>query len=277
MLKLLRCLGLAVALAAVSAPVARGAVNAYVYTNVSSFKSSCGTYQSPSYRYNQAMANYRTLGYTTTGYYGGPFTRTTFINNLKTAFAIYVSSHGDNYWDTISPYVNSAFLQNPASGCGSSADRVYSIYGRAKRNPNIEGSAVPPYYLVIISTCRLGLDGYAHYGSRTWSGYVGNTMPHAFRFAYSDSAFHYTKTSTTAQWYLGYRNYTWDTSAYAFERNFFAESVAVSHTLTTGYNLALSEGPYESVPASAAEDGVYNPFAPSWYGNPSFRGQANGY
>ncbi len=267
MRRLIRCLFMVALLATIAAPIARGAGMGYVYQNVASFSSSCGSYQAPSYKYNQAMANYKKLGYSTKGYYGSPFTRSAFINNLKSAFGIYVASHGDNYWAT-KPNVNSAFLQNPSSGCGSSSDRVYSS--------TIQASAVPPYYLVIMSTCRLGLDGYAHSGNSTWKGYIGNTMPRAFGFAFSDSAYHYTKTSTKAQWYLGYRNYTYDTSAYYFERNLFANSVAVSHTLTSGYNLALAAQTYQSVAASVAEDGVYNAFAPSWYGNPSTRGQANG-
>ena len=261
------------------------ATSASVFSNVDSFKSPCGGYLKnspspyPAKKYNLAMQQFSKLGYSPTGYLGDSFTSSAFLNAMHSSFAVYVASHGDLYWDSGSPYVNSAFSQNPPGACESTTNRVYSIYGHGGHATNIQANAVPPYYVVIMSTCRLGWDGPV----KNHSGYRGNTMPMAFGIA-SGSTFYYTKTSTQPQFYMGYRNFTWDSSAYAFESNFWAERWTYDYdpgntgwpSLAQAFDLALADGPYEDVPASKAEDGVYNYFVPAWFGNPNSRGLATG-
>jgi hypothetical protein len=98
-----------------------------------------------------------------------------------------------------------------------------------------------------MSTCKLGASN--------------STMPGAFQIAK-------TKASTRHEFYLGYTNLTYDSSAYRFEGAFWSYlNGAPNHTRTVyqAFTYAQSIGGYAS-PDSA------NPFQANWWGNPNYNG-----
>ena len=75
--------------------------------------------------------------------------RTAFLNKVLYDWAVYVHTHGDNYWAASGwPNVDSAILQDPGYGrCNnSSVDMIRSSAIKA-------ATMGTPYNLVIMSTC----------------------------------------------------------------------------------------------------------------------------
>jgi len=194
--------------------------------------------------YSLAAAQMAKLGYSPMyGAVGSSFTRTAFMSAVFPDFAVYVHSHGDNYWASSGyPNVDSAFLQDPGAGaCNSSSrDMVRSSAIKAATRGT-------PYNLVVMSTCELGS--------------ASSTMPGAFQIAKS-------KSSSRREFYLGYVNTTYDSSAYRFENAFWTYlNGAPNHTRTVyqAFTYAQSIGGYASPDAA-------NPFQANWWGNPSYNG-----
>jgi hypothetical protein len=223
------------------------AFRASVWSNSDAFTSRClgFTDRYPQLMYDQARSYLTALGYgTLQGAIGPSFTRSAFLNEVLTDWGIYVHSHGDNYWAASGrPNVDSGFLQDPgASRCNSSADIVRSSAIKAATM----GTA---YSLVIMSTCYLG--------STT------STMPGAFQIAK-------TKTSAKREFFLGYTNSTYDSTAYRFERAFLsylAGGTPHTRTAAAAFAYAMSVGGYAIPDASS-------PFTPNWWGNPDYDGMA---
>jgi hypothetical protein len=79
-----------------------------------------------------------------------------------------------------------------------------------------------------------------------------------------------TKTATDKEFFLGYVNSTYDSSAYRFEGAFFgylANGTPHTRTVAAAFAYAMSVGGY-SIPDAA------NPFTPNWWGNPNYDGMA---
>jgi hypothetical protein len=237
---------LAVSALAATAPSA-AALRGSVWSNSDAFTARClgFTDRYPQLMYDQATTQLKKLGYSWLGGSIGPgFTRAAFLGEVLSDFAVYVHSHGDNYWAASGrPNVDSGFLQDPgASRCNSASDIVRSSAIKA-------ATLGTPYNLVIMSTCALG--------SST------STMPDAFQIAR-------TKGSTDREFYLGYANSVYDSSAYRFEGAFFAYLTGgTPHTRTaaSAFAYAMSIGGY-AIPDSS------NPFTPNWWGSPNYDGMA---
>ena len=136
------------ALAAVAAGPARAAYQATVDANVTAFSFNCikinDTY--PTKMLNAAVAGYRNLGFTTTGYSGAAFTRAHVLARTPADWGYYVHSHGDHYYYPDGGQY--AGFKEDAGLC-TGAKTVYSkdiAAARAGRRSN----------LVIMSTCHLG-------------------------------------------------------------------------------------------------------------------------
>jgi len=223
------------------------AIRGSVWSNSDAFTSRClgFTDRYPQLMYDQAVTGFTKLGYVTAVTRIGPtFTRSAFLGEVLIDYAVYVHSHGDNYWAASGrPNVDSGFMQDPgASRCNASSDIVRSSAIKAATM----GTA---YNLVIMATCALG--------SST------STMPDAFQIAR-------TKTSTDPEFYLGYVNSTYDSSAYRFEAAFFSYLTGgTPHTRTASaaFTYALALGGY-AIPDAG------NPFTPNWWGNPDYDGMA---
>lgn len=91
-------LGTAALLVAATGPV-RGAYQATADSNTSAFAFNCikvnDTY--PAKMLASALAGYRNLGYTTTGYSGSSFSKTQVLSRTLNNWGYYVHSHGYNY------------------------------------------------------------------------------------------------------------------------------------------------------------------------------------
>jgi hypothetical protein len=233
--------------ALVAAAPSVAAFRASVWSNSDAFTARClgFTDRYPQLMYDQARAGLTALGYgTLQGAVGPAFTRSAFLNEVLTDWGVYVHSHGDNYWAASgAPNVDSGFMQDPGvSRCNTSSDIVRSSTIRA-------ATLGTGYSLVIMSTCYLG--------STT------STMPGAFQIAK-------TKTATEREFFLGYANSAYDSSAYRFEGAFLgylAGGTPHTRTAAAAFTYALSLGGYAIPNAS-------NPFTPNWWGNPNYDGMA---
>jgi hypothetical protein len=216
------------------------------WSNANAFKSQClgftDTY--PARLQSLAAGQMQLLGYAPVGgAVGASFTRSAFLGNVFYDYAVYVHSHGDNYWAaTGGPNLDSGFLQDPGSGkCNNFSRDVI-------RSSSIKSATLgSSYNLVIMSTCMLG--------SNT------STMPAAFQIEK-------TKTSMQREFYLGYSTSTYDSAAYRFESAFWSYLNARSdhsRTLSQAFTYAVSIGGYEIPDAG-------NPFRPNWWGNPNYNG-----
>lgn len=185
-----------VALAAVAAGPARAAYQATVDSNVSAFSFDCIKVNDtfPSKMLTAAVAGYRNLGFTTTGYRGAAFTRAHVLARTPADWGYYVHSHGDHYRNA-DGRTYAGFKED--AGLCTRARTVFSkeiAALRAGRQSN----------LVIMSTCHLG-------ETRT-------TMPGAF-------AIPKVKAGAGAwagpNFYLGYLGAAWDSDEFAFETRFW--------------------------------------------------------
>jgi hypothetical protein len=222
------------------------AYDAHVWSNSDAFTATClgflDTY--PKQHYALAVSQYAKLGFSpVAGALGPGFTRSAFLSTVFYDYAVYVHSHGDNYWASSgAPNVDSGFLQDPGSGkCNSNTrDMVRSSAIRA-------ATAGTTYNVVIMSTCMLGSKS--------------STMPGAFQIAK-------VKTATDREFYLGYVYHVWDSASLRFEKAFWGYmNGGAIHTrwLADAYTYASSIGGYEAVSSS-------EPFQANWWGNPKFDG-----
>jgi len=184
------------ALAAVAAGPARAAYQATVDVNVSAFSFNCikinDTY--PMKMLSAAVAGYRNLGFSTTGYSGAVFTRAHVLARTPADWGFYVHSHGDHYnYPGGGQY---AGFKEDAGLC-TGAKTVYSkeiATARAGRQSN----------LVIMSTCHLGE--------------TQTTMPGAFAIPKVRAG---TGAWAGPNFYLGYLGAAWDSDEFAFETRFW--------------------------------------------------------
>jgi hypothetical protein len=217
------------------------------WSNSDSFTSTClgftDTY--PAQMYSLAKTQMGLLGYTMYGAIGPGFTRSAFLTNVWMDYAVYVHSHGDNYWAVSGPpSVDSGFLQDPGSGkCSSTGTDIV----RASSVKTATGGT--PYNLVVMSTCYLGS--------------TSSTMPGAFQIEKM-------KTNSQKEFFLGYAHSTFDSSAFRFEKAFFTYLNGGPNHERTAYQAflyAVGIGGY-TAPSSA------EPFEPNWWGNPNYNGVA---
>jgi hypothetical protein len=213
-----------------------------VWVNSDDFTTACmgvnDTY--PQALYNQAKAGLTALGYVTgQDVIGHGFTRAAFLANVGLDFAVYVHSHGDVYK---SSSIKAAFLQDPPAGRCNDYTKDYVSAAQVK------ASAIPPYSLVIMSTCYLGSIYQPHKGSA-----YPNLMPDAFGIPKNQDA-------TNGTFYLGYVYDTYDSSQYKFEHYFFQELAGSGDSFMDGWVYAQDMGPYDYPDAS-------DPFLAAWYGD----------
>jgi hypothetical protein len=233
-----------IAASTVAAPGPTAASSAHVWSNSDAFKAACigvnDTY--PAQHYSLAVAQLSLLGYKPVGGALGPgFTGGAFLSNVLSDYAVYVHSHGDNYWaQSGAPNIDSAFLQDPGLGkCNTSRDMVRSSTIRT----TTQGSF---YTVVVMSACMLGSSA--------------STMPSAFQIAK-------TKQATDAEFYLSYVGHTWDSSSLRFEKAFWGYingGTLHSRTLGDAFTYAAGIGGYEAVGSE--------PFQANWWGNANYDG-----
>ncbi len=217
-----------------------------VWSNSDAFSVTClgftDTY--PQQLYSLTMAQLPKLGYApVNGHLGPGFTKSAFLGQVLADYAVYAHTHGDNYWAASGrPNVDSGILQDPGSGKCNSASRDMIRSSAIKAATG--GTA---YNLVIMSTCKLGSSA--------------STMPEAFQIEK-------TKSSTQREFYLGYVNLTYDSSALRFEKAFWSYLNGDLFRLRTAYQAfayASSIGGYDYPDAA-------NPFQANWWGNPNYNG-----
>jgi hypothetical protein len=217
-----------------------------VWSNSDAFSANClgftDTY--PQQLYSLATAQLTKLGYSPMrGELGPGFTRSAFLGNVLYPWAVYVHTHGDNYWAASGyPKVDSGILQDPGSGkCNNySVDMIRSSSIKAATGGGV-------FNMVIMSTCKLGASA--------------STMPDAFQIEK-------TKSSAQREFYLGYVNSTYDSAAFRFEQAFWSYlngSLFRLRTASQAFTYAMSIGGYP-YPDSA------NPFQANWWGNPHYNG-----
>ncbi len=226
------------------------AYGADVWSNSDSFSSRClgftDTY--PQQLYSLAVSQFSAFGYSPIGgAIGSSFYTSNLLSKVMPDWAVYVHSHGDNYWAASGyPNVNSAVLQDPGPGRCSilSADMIRSSAIKSATRGGV-------YNLVVMSTCKLGSSA--------------STMPGAFQIEM-------VKNNTQREFYLGYVYTTYDSAAYRFEQAMW--SYSNSHRSSSGARPALSQafayaasiGGYEAPDSS-------NPFQANWWGNPNYDGR----
>jgi hypothetical protein len=228
-----------------TAPAA-AAYTAHVWSNSNAFTVGCigvnDTY--PRKLYNLNVSQMTKLGFSPVlGSLGAGFTRTAFLAAVFSDFGVYVHSHGDNYWAASgAPAIDSGFMQDP--GTGNCTNRTRDMVRSSLIKKTTQGTQ---YNLVIMSTCYLG-------GS-------SSTMPAAFQIEK-------TKSSTQPEFFLGYVNSTYDSSALRFEEAFWSYmngGTPGSRTYQQAFTYASGIGGY-AIPDTA------NPFAANWWGNPAYTG-----
>lgn len=185
-----------IALAALAAGPARAAYQATVDANVTAFSFNCIKINDtfPTKMLNAAVAGYRKLGFTTTGYSGAVFTRAHVLARTPADWGYYVHSHGDHYYYPGGGQY--AGFKEDAGLC-TGAKTVYSKEIAAAR-------AGRPSNLVIMSTCHLGE--------------TKTTMPGAFGIPKVKAGI---GAWAGTNFYLGYLGEAWDSDEFAFETRFW--------------------------------------------------------
>jgi hypothetical protein len=222
------------------------AQQAQVRSNSDGFSVAClgftDTY--PQQLYSLAVSQMSRLGYAiANSSIGASFTGNAFLSTVAPAYAVYVHSHGDNYWAASGyPRVDSGFLQDPGpSRCNNSTSDIV-------RSSSIKAvTAGGPLNLVIMSTCFLGSDN--------------STMPGAFQIEK-------TKLSPQPEFYLSYVGHVYDSSMLRFEQAFWSyiNSGNPNYTLWGAFTYANSIGGYAYPSAS-------DPFMPNWWGSATYNGR----
>jgi hypothetical protein len=220
------------------------ALRGQVRSNSDGFGTSCvgfvDTY--PQQLYSLTVTQMSKLGFAVAdSSIGSTFTRNAFLSTVLQDYAVYVHSHGDDYWASAGyPKIDSGFLQDPGPGrCNNSSDIV--------RSSSIKAATLgTPYNLVIMSTCFLGSEK--------------STMPGAFQIEKS-------KTSNQPEFYLSYVGHVYDSSMLRFEKAFWSyiNSGNPAYSLWGAFTYANSLGGY-------ASPDFYNPFMPNWWGSANYNG-----
>ena len=221
------------------------ALKGQVRSNSDGFSLACvgfvDTY--PQQLYSLTVTQMTKLGFTVAdSSIGASFTKNAFLTTVLRDYAVYVHSHGDNYWAASgAPNVDSGFLQDP--GTGKCNDYTRDLVRSSSIKTATAGS---PYNLVIMSTCSLGADN--------------STMPGAFQIEK-------TKLSPQPEFYLGYVGHAYDSSMLRFEQAFWSyiNSGNPVYTLWGAFTYANSLGGY-------ASPGPADPFMPNWWGSSTYRG-----
>ena len=218
-----------------------------VWSNSDSFSYRCLgiTDTFPQQLYSMARSRMAALGYGPIGGAIGPsFSSSAFLDTVLPSWAVYVHSHGDNYWATSGwPRIDSAFLQDPGP------TRCSHYKTDAVRSSAIKTATLGTRYnLVIMSTCRLGS--------------TLSTMPGAFQIEK-------VKNNTQREFFLGYVNATYDGDMLRFERAFWSYLSRASgprRTLYRAFTYAASIGGYDAPDAA-------DPIQANWWGNPTYDGR----
>jgi len=190
-------LALAASLAAAAAGPARAAYQATADSNTTAFSFNCIRINDtfPAKLLAAAVAGYRNLGYSTTGFSGVAFTQAHVLARTPADWGYYVHSHGDHYWNPDGKQY--AGFKEDAGLCAG-ARTVFSkeiAAARAGRQSN----------LVIMSTCHLGE--------------ASTTMPAAFAIPRTKAR---TGSWAGPSFYIGYLGETWDSDEFTFETRFWS-------------------------------------------------------
>ena len=199
----------------------------------------------PQKLYSLARTQMAALGYGPIGgAIGSAFTRSAVLARVMPDFAVYVHSHGDNYWASAgAPKIDSGFLQDP--GLSRCSDHRKDVVRSSAIKTATQGAV---FNLVIMSTCMLGSNA--------------STMPGAFQIEK-------VKNSADREFFLGYVNHTYDSDSYRFEKAFWSylsRGSSTPKTLYRAFVYASSIGGYDAPDAA-------DPFQANWWGNPNFSGK----
>ncbi|HTS15511.1 MAG TPA: hypothetical protein VMH24_07570 [Candidatus Sulfotelmatobacter sp.] len=198
------------------APVAATTFPASVYSNVTAFDSCDGTPDTIS-RSLEALAQggLTYLGYTSAEYVTTGFTRSRVLSRAATDQAIYVHSHGDQYYDPYPRQIQG--FREDGGDCSQAI--VYATDLAAVRPPNV--------HLVVMSTCHLA-EAARTSGEPTMAAAYGidrvkYTDPHA--------------PDDGARFFLGYEGLAYTADMLRFEQRFWGY-VTTGHLLGDAFTLA---------------------------------------
>ena len=218
-----------------AAPVSAG-YQATVDVNDTAFDPTCLGFEDsyPEKMYTAALAAYRALGYTTTGYTGAPFTRSQVLSRTPSDWGYYVHSHGYRYYDPRTGGYDSGFKED-AGRCSAATVYARDIQlKRAGRQSN----------LVVLSTCYLGD--------------ASTTMPAAFAIEKVKAG---SRSWNGPEFYVGYRGEAWDSDEWTFEVRFW-DALRAGRGVGAAFDLALGGG------------GWRHPFGADWWGSYIWSGRA---
>ncbi|HEX5466989.1 MAG TPA: hypothetical protein VFW92_10000 [Candidatus Limnocylindrales bacterium] len=187
----------------------------------------------------QAVSALAALGYSTTWYRRTAFTRSRVLSRAGADQAVYVQSHGDQYYKG-APTKVQGFRQD--GGACSGAPIVYATDIDARRSSTAA-------HIVVMSTCHLG-EAAATQGQITMSQAYGIAQRRSSR---TDSV------GYGPEFYLSYIGDAWLDDQLKFERSFW-HYAATSSTLGQAFDLAL------------ATSGKAARTTPTWFGTYLYSG-----
>lgn len=187
----------------------------------------------------QAVNALAALGYTSTWYRRTAFTRSQVLSRAGADQAVYVQSHGDQYY-TIYPTKVQGFRED--AGVCSGAGKVFATDIKARRSST-------PAHIVVMSTCHLG-EPSATLGQPSMAEAYGIAQR---RSARNDSV------GYGPVFYLGYTGDAWLDDQLKFERSFWAYATT-AYTLGQAFDLAL------------AYSGKASRTVPTWFGTYLYSG-----
>jgi len=206
-------LALAASLAAAAAGPARAAYQATADSNTTAFSFNCIRINDtfPAKLLAAAVAGYRNLGYSTTGFSGVAFTQAHVLARTPADWGYYVHSHGDYYWHAGDARRYTGFRED-SGDCSQAV--IFSKDIKAKRLGRQSN-------LVFVSTCHAA-------DSNT-------TLPDAFAIA---------KTKSTGgvnqgpEFFVGYIGVQWDTDEWIFEQRFW-NTLAAGKGVGVAFDVAM--------------------------------------
>ncbi|HXR27344.1 MAG TPA: hypothetical protein VN771_05730 [Candidatus Baltobacteraceae bacterium] len=208
------------------------------YSNVTAFDTCDGTPDTISHSLEAlAQSGLGYLGYTSGEYATTGFTRARVLSRASTDQAIYVHSHGDQYFDPYPKQVQG--FREDGGDCSQAI--IYATDLAAVRPATV--------HLVLMSTCHLA-EAARTSGQPTMAAAYGidrvkYTDPHA--------------PDDGARFFLGYEGLAWTADMLHFEQRFWGY-VTTGHLLGDAYTLAR---------ASAAMSGTT---VPDWFGTYDYSG-----
>jgi hypothetical protein len=191
------------------ATVARAAYPASIDVNRSAFNPPCDGDANAIVpkMLKAATAAYAGLGHATTGFTGAAFTRAATLKRTVSDWGYYVHSHGDYYWHAGDGRRYTGFKED-SGDCVQST--IFSKDIKAKRLDRLSN-------LVFVSTCH--------------SADANTTMPGAFGIAK-------TKSSSQAEFYVGYLGVQWDTDEWIFEQRYW-NALASGKSVGAAFDIAM--------------------------------------